>query len=206
MVRICSKSNIPAVFFLAALSSWGQTPAITQFPILGGSPNGITLGVDGALWFTEPDANLVGRIIPSGTVVEYSVSGRPLDLALGPDGALWFTELSRNVLGRVGTNGQITEFSSGQGTPAGISIGPDGGLWFTEPGARQIGNAVLPAGQPSLTTGNTLTLSINLSFDPSFYGPRIIYAAARSLGDVLNSGCQPIGTVTVPSFACWQCG
>ena len=45
--------------------------------------------------------------------------------------------------------------------------------------------------------GNTLTLTLNLTFSAAFTGPRIIYAAARDLSDTHNSGWQSVGTWTV---------
>jgi hypothetical protein len=46
-------------------------------------------------------------------------------------------------------------------------------------------------------SGNSLILTLNISFSPSFGGNRVIYAAARSNGDALNSGWQAIGSRTV---------
>jgi hypothetical protein len=45
--------------------------------------------------------------------------------------------------------------------------------------------------------GNTLILTVSLTFLPPFDGQRVIYAAARSYGDVNNSGWQAIGAWTV---------
>jgi len=58
---------------------------------------------------------------------------------------------------------------------------------------------VSSAGSSANGTGNAFTLMLNISFTPSFAGNRIIYVAARSNGDVLNSGWQAVGTVAVPS-------
>jgi len=45
--------------------------------------------------------------------------------------------------------------------------------------------------------GNSLTLTLGLSFRPTFAGNRVIYAAARDQGDANNSGWQAVGTWTV---------
>ena len=49
---------------------------ITEFsiPTAGSNPYDITAGPDGNLWFTEHDANKIGRITPSGAVTEFSRS------------------------------------------------------------------------------------------------------------------------------------
>jgi hypothetical protein len=46
-------------------------------------------------------------------------------------------------------------------------------------------------------SGNALTLTLNMNFPPAFAGNRIVYAAARSNGDALNSGWQAVGTRTM---------
>ena len=67
-------------------------------------------------------------------------------------------------------------------------------------GSGTLGNSqctVTGAGSTAGTNGNTLTLVLNMSFPSSFAGNRIIYMAARSNGDVLNSGWQAVGSRTI---------
>jgi len=47
------------------------------------------------------------------------------------------------------------------------------------------------------TLGNTLTLTLPIAFTSQFQGNRVVYAAARSVGDVSNSGWQPVGVWSV---------
>ena len=109
----------------------------------GISPNtgleDIAVGSDGALWFTEPDGNRIGRITTRGRVSEFSSGispgSKPYSIAPGPDGALWFTEIAGGRIGRISTAGSITEYSQGitpTEQPQDIGAGPDGALWFTE--------------------------------------------------------------------------
>lgn len=51
--------------------------------------------------------------------------------------------------------------------------------------------------RPANPSGNTLTLTLDLTFPSSFAGNRIVYAAARSNNDTLNSGWQAVGSRTV---------
>ena len=46
---------------------------ITEFPIptAGSAPYSITVGPDGALWFTENGANQIGRITTAGVITEF---------------------------------------------------------------------------------------------------------------------------------------
>ena len=68
---------ITATFRPRPAAIWRSTPALvlTEFPIPSatGSPFGIAAGSDGAMWFTEMDANNIGRIttgvVPAGTLL-----------------------------------------------------------------------------------------------------------------------------------------
>jgi hypothetical protein len=53
--------------------------------------------------------------------------------------------------------------------------------------------SVTTSGSYAVGSGNTLTLTLNISFTATFAGNRIVYMAARSNGDVLNSGWQAVG-------------
>jgi virginiamycin B lyase len=114
--------------------------SVDFFPVppLTAQPNSdlteIARGPDGNLWFTEPDANRIGRITPAGIVTEFSVptpNGLPGAITAGPDGNLWFTEDRGQRIGRISPSGIITEFSLLAGDlPTEITAGPDGNLWF----------------------------------------------------------------------------
>src|SRR6266851_4595536 len=110
-------------------------------------PQGITIGPDGALWFTD-SADKIGRITTQGRVTEFALpkfvsypERFPAQIIAGPDGALWFTETGDQI-GRITLQGKVTEFalsSPKAGYEMGITVGPDGALWFTEPELNQIG-------------------------------------------------------------------
>jgi streptogramin lyase len=110
-------------------------------------PQGITVGPDGALWFTD-NADKIGRITTQGRVTEFALptfvsypEKFPAQIIAGPDGALWFTETGDQI-GRITLQGKVTEFalSSPQaGYEMGITVGSDGALWFTEPERNKIG-------------------------------------------------------------------
>src|SRR5260221_575648 len=102
-------------------------------------PQGITIGPDGALWFTD-SADKIGRITTQGQVREFALPISrmgPAEITAGPDGALWFTQPGPDQIGRITTQGRITEFAlpSSLDSPSnggGIATGPDGALWFTQ--------------------------------------------------------------------------
>src|SRR6266567_9030573 len=138
----------------------GQTPytlaPYTEFALpqlsekdCASGPQGITVGPDGALWFTD-SADKIGRITTQGQITEFALStlAHPMGITTGPDGALWFTESNLDKIGRITTQGRITEFalptfvSYPEKFPAQIIAGSDGALWFTETG-DQIGRITL---------------------------------------------------------------
>jgi hypothetical protein len=47
-------------------------------------------------------------------------------------------------------------------------------------------------------SGNTLTLTLNISFSSSFAGNRIFYTAAGNVAGTENSGWNALGAWTVP--------
>jgi virginiamycin B lyase len=118
-------------------------------PPNGGSPNSITPGPDGKMWFTlssgQLNSSVVGNVDMSGTFVEYPVSGYPIQITTGSDGAVWFTETP--FIGRITTSGVLTEFriKSRRTYPYGIALGADGNIWFTDRGTTSIGK-ITPKG------------------------------------------------------------
>jgi virginiamycin B lyase len=116
-------------------------PAFTEFntETSGSSPQGITVGPDGALWFTENAIDKIGRVTTSGSVSEFSTgitgSAQPESIATGQDGNLWFTENGLGKVASISTSGTVVEYLTPSGAndlPTGIVAGPDGNMWFTE--------------------------------------------------------------------------
>jgi virginiamycin B lyase len=140
---------ITSLMTLAASSPASAAGRLREFLIPGNTPGPqeITVGSDGALWFTEINLG-IGRLAPDGTFSNFSLSpgAQPLDIVSGPDGALWFTETYDDSIGRLTTDGQLTETllctsGCGEGTiePWDIAVGSDGAIWFTELEANAIG-------------------------------------------------------------------
>ena len=117
---------------VAALSPAQPTIQIKEYVV--GFPFDITVGPDGAMWFTN--YTNIGRITASGAITTYPLPNNsiPTKIAAGPDGALWFTESPPSAIGRMTTDGIVTEFPlpNPSGEVWGITAGPDGALWFSE--------------------------------------------------------------------------
>src|SRR5260370_13554660 len=76
-------------------------PTFDEFtiPTSGSGTNNITSGPDGNLWFTESQANKIGKITPSRTITEYQIptsGSHPDGITSGPDGNLSLTEFNPN--------------------------------------------------------------------------------------------------------------
>jgi streptogramin lyase len=93
------------------------TGQVTEYPIpsappldtpagqlMTSGPLQVAVGPDRALWFTEFNANQIGRLTTDGQFTEYPVptpKSSPYQIVAGPDGALWFTENDGNKIGRL---------------------------------------------------------------------------------------------------------
>ncbi|MCU1376363.1 MAG: putative antibiotic hydrolase, partial [Actinomycetia bacterium] len=104
------------------LDSAQATPNLVEFTagITGGAnanPQGITLGPDGNMWFTELLGDRIGNITPGGVITEFSAGitagARPNSIALGPDGNLWFTESQGRRIGVMAPGQAATEYATG---------------------------------------------------------------------------------------------
>jgi virginiamycin B lyase len=81
-------------------------------------PDAITIGPDGALWFTSTGNNTIGRITATRRAASYTGPGISLPSAItaGPEGALRFTnygdEGGSSSIGRITTNGTVASYAS----------------------------------------------------------------------------------------------
>lgn len=111
----------------------------------------ITAAPGGYLYFTEPNANRLGRIDMSGEISEEVLpkpGSRPRAIVAAPDGTLWFTEEGGDRLGHFIPNfGLLRESQLSPGArPTGIAARADGTIWVAEPGLGGYAMATAAAG------------------------------------------------------------
>lgn len=132
---------LPIIASMVAIPS---LPASVHADAPNTKPWNIAAGPDGALWFTELDANRIGRITTSGTITEYPVptaNAAPYGIAAGPDNAMWFTENNVSKIGRIAMDGSITEYDAPRNAnndevkPTDIGKAYDGSLWYASIGS-----------------------------------------------------------------------
>lgn len=132
--------TMPAVAYsqLHSLTAAPAHHAVTIYDDSYGDavPYGITTGPDGALWFTDPGNDVIGRITTQGVYTLQQPVGTEVSggITVGPDKNLWFTlQLSGGGIGRITPDGAVKLFADPGGAyPEGITTGPDGALWFAE--------------------------------------------------------------------------
>ncbi|MEA2298866.1 MAG: virginiamycin lyase [Solirubrobacteraceae bacterium] len=197
--------------------------SLQQYAIPGGATAAaLVYGPDGALWFTEPAADRIGRATTGGMFSDYALApGRhPVGIALGPDGALWFTEAAGSRIGRITTAGVIAEFPVTPGSqPVGIATGPDGALWFTELAGDRVGRIAVDGtvGEYALPTPGAHPVAITagpggaLWFTESGAGRiGLIDPATHAVAELpgypgrrLGPGSDPEGITAGPDGAVW---
>jgi streptogramin lyase len=138
--------------YLVAASASDASPMVTTYPIPTHSSGAffIAAGPDDSVWFTEIDANKIGRIAKDGTVTEFPLphpASEPARIVEGADGAMWFVEYAGDRIGRITAAGALREYAipTQASGPYGLAAGPNGSIWFTEQNAHGIGE-ITPAG------------------------------------------------------------
>ena len=95
-------------------------------------PTAITVGRDGAIWYTR--SNVIGRIPVTATggsdIREFPISATPaVSITAGPDGAVWFAEARENQPG--GNDGTVTGTWPVAPQITDLVTGADGAVWYT---------------------------------------------------------------------------
>lgn len=109
---------------------------------LPSAPNDLALDQHGNLWFTELNANQLGKLnIASGTIQQYPLTreknAKPLDpygITVDPRGFVWFSEASSNLLGRLDpASGQVSTFTVSITSSSLMELASDsrGHIWAT---------------------------------------------------------------------------
>jgi len=151
--------------------------------------------------FADEGNHAIGRITPTGAVVEFSTGlnpgANPTGITTGPDGNLWFTDTGTpKAIGRITPAGDIHEFSTGldaSDSPYRIVTGSDGNLWFTDQGTRRAIGRITPSGGITLFTAGLNPMSSPNGITAGADG-NIWFADAGSPGAV--GRVTPAGIIT----------
>jgi streptogramin lyase len=217
----------------AVPQSSAMTPTLTEVdvgPTAGGGlgPNGITVGPDNGLWFSENLGHTIGRLVPGSAPTFPATLGsneNPLGITVGSDNNLWYAEHDLS-----GGNSQIGMYSPGADThqtfgavpldntrPEHIVSGPDGALWFDEtntvpptvgritPGVAVISQFNLGLPDPRVgTTGVAVGPDGNLWVgDPTGNQVWSLHTDGSVAGGPFPVGAGPRALVTGPDGYLW---
>jgi len=102
---------------------------------------------DGALWFTEQEANKLGRLDPAtGTIRDFPLKtphSGPHGLVADADGNIWYTGNYAALIGKLDPRtGNVTEFAlpaESARDPHSLAFDAKGMLWFTVQGGNSVG-------------------------------------------------------------------
>jgi streptogramin lyase len=138
----------------------GQITGQFNVPTPNAFAYGMIVGSDGALWFTEYNANQIGRITTNGNITETPITtGNHISNAItsGPDGNIWFSEGPSNSIGELVLNHPPSNVTPTL-TAATINEGQSATLGgtFTDPDAQDTHTVVVSWGDGSANT--TLSL------------------------------------------------
>lgn len=121
---------------------------LTTFALATGAregPLGLTMGTDGALWFTELRQARIGRITMSGEITQFQLppGEGPSGIAVLNDGTVGYTRFFENAIGFLPPHGPIVQIGlPREPGPNASTCGPDGYIWFTETTANKIGRYI----------------------------------------------------------------
>lgn len=113
-----------------------------QMVTLPSAPNELALDGHGAVWFTEFNADRLGRLDPrTGYMQHYPLAAKtsvqtlyPYGITIDPQGMIWFTESGTNQLGRLDpTTGALRLFTAPAPHALLMEVASDaqGGIWMT---------------------------------------------------------------------------
>lgn len=172
------------------------TPFLAEYPVPG-KPQAVAVEAPNRVWFTLPEANLIGRLVVTSTtqfaVTTFPVptaASQPYDLKVA-GGYVWFTQRTGNKIGRLQpTTGVITEYpipTSGS-EPTGIAVlaGASTNVWFTQRTANQLGRLVITGTTTSTMYEYPLPAAFPNAYpqDVAIYGADSIWFTAPGVGRV----------------------
>ncbi len=126
-------------------------------------PHDPALGADGALWFTEQEANKLGRLDPkTGAIREFPLKtprSGPHGLVADAQGNIWYTGNYAGLIGKLDpATGEVTEYKMNNpraGDPHTPVFDAQGTLWFTVQGGNVLGRLDPRTGKIDLKTAPT---------------------------------------------------
>ncbi|MCB9593426.1 MAG: SMP-30/gluconolactonase/LRE family protein [Sandaracinaceae bacterium] len=144
-----------------AIDLTAATPAATTVAT-GGSPNGLTVGPDDALYYSDFSAGRVYRLAPGGTPTEVTTTtiASANGVAFLPDGTLLVASYATGVLHRLtltaGAETARATFATGLGSADGLALDADGNVYV---GSQSSGGRLIRL-SPDGSSPTTLLMNV----------------------------------------------
>jgi virginiamycin B lyase len=134
-----------------SVSAYGEVVLEYHTPTLDSSPADLAFDAQGNLWFTELNANRIGKLDPakaksltSEGITEYELpnpNSKPHFLTIAKNGMIWFTEGANRIGSLDPKTGDIKEYDipSPHSEPHQIVECQNGSIWFLEFQTNKIG-------------------------------------------------------------------
>jgi virginiamycin B lyase len=138
-------------------------------PTASAVPEGITLGPNKRMWFTEWNQDKIGDVSASGVFREFTIKppnqspSNSVVMIQGPDKRIWFgTDFNGIGAHKVGGKTVFYDTQINSEQIIGLAVGPDGNIWYTTANGPHIGK-MTTAGVPtnySVGASNGFGLSV----------------------------------------------
>ena len=151
MVELRLMLMIGGYFLWISASAYGEVVLEYHTPTPDSSPADLAFDALGNLWFTELNANRIGKLDPSKAksltsqgITEYELpqpNSKPHFLTIAKNGLIWFTEGANRIGSLDPENGTFKEYDipSPHSEPHQIIEAPDGSIWFVEFQTNKVG-------------------------------------------------------------------
>ena len=138
-------------FLWISAGAYGEVVLEYHTPTPDSSPADLAFDAQGNLWFTELNANRIGKLNPSKAksltsqgITEYELpkpNSKPHFLTVAKNGLIWFTEGANRIGSLDPENGTFKEYDipSPHSEPHQIAEAPDGTIWFLEFQTNKVG-------------------------------------------------------------------
>jgi virginiamycin B lyase len=190
-MKMNAKRLLTAVTLALLATREARAVQITEF-VVSGSPERITPGPDGRVWFCDFELDQIGALTHEGVLSDYPVaSGAGCEGIASAGGVLFYTELLRGRVGVMAVNGSTDDsISPAYANPLGITYGGDGRVFFANAGAASVATSEVLG---SLPINATYTLAPSSQPSDVTLGPDGRIWVTEYAGDAI-AACDPAST------------
>lgn len=188
---------------------------VQNFPtgVVNGRGSDIEVGRDNRLWFTMPDAQLIGAITKSGDVVRYSGVGAAESITRGSarSDRMYFSS-GVGGLGSISRTGVVTPISSPGATSTGPIHNTGGNIWYEKTDAQGriklstvASSSILEVDLPQITNVDHMATGPDKSvYVTDTASQRIVHVTADgAVAAVFSSGADAHSSILGPDGNLW---